>query len=283
MNSDKLNALIKKRAGGSNDISLHLHQMFFFEHVLMRLEKSNYKNNIILKGGVLLSSIIGSDMRTTKDIDATLKSIPLNEKSVKTIFEEILSMDIEDGFNFKIESIKNIRLESEYGGYRINVCGEFDKLKTYFFIEVTTGDIITPREIKYKYNSIFEDKIINIMAYTIETIIAEKFESIISKNITTTRAKDFYDIYVLMSNHIDIVNKDTLVKAVKKTFKHRNTDFNVKYLNDTFEIIKDSVVLKELFENYSKKLNYAKNIEYKDTITAIKQIIDILTCELAVV
>lgn len=283
MNSDKLNALIKKRAGGSNDISLHLHQMFFFEHVLMRLEKSDYKNNIILKGGVLLSSIIGSDMRTTKDIDATLKSIPLNEKSVKTIFEEILSMDIEDGFNFKIESIKNIRLESEYGGYRINVCGEFDKLKTYFFIEVTTGDIITPREIKYKYNSIFEDKIINIMAYTIETIIAEKFESIISKNITTTRAKDFYDIYVLMSNHIDIVNKDTLVKAVKKTFKHRNTDFNVKYLNDTFEIIKDSVVLKELFENYSKKLNYAKNIEYKDTITAIKQIIDILTCELAVV
>lgn len=283
MNSDKLNALIKKRAGGSNDISLHLHQMFFFEHVLMRLEKSNYKNNIILKGGVLLSSIIGSDMRTTKDIDATLKSIPLNEKSVKTIFEEILSMDIEDGFNFKIESIKNIRLESEYGGYRINVCGEFDKLKTYFFIEVTTGDIITPREIKYKYKSIFEDKIINIMAYTIETIIAEKFESIISKNITTTRAKDFYDIYVLMSNHIDIVNKDTLVKAVKKTFKHRNTDFNVKYLNDTFEIIKDSVVLKELFENYSKKLNYAKNIEYKDTITAIKQIIDILTCELAVV
>ena len=283
MNSDKLNALIKKRAGGSNDISLHLHQMFFFEHVLMRLEKSNYKNNIILKGGVLLSSIIGSDMRTTKDIDATLKSIPLNEKSVKTIFEEILSMDIEDGFNFKIESIKNIRLESEYGGYRINVCGEFDKLKTYFFIEVTTGDIITPREIKYKYNSIFEDKIINIMAYTIETIIAEKFESIISKNITTTRAKDFYDIYVIMSNHIDIVNEDTLVKAVKKTFKHRNTDFNVKYLNDTFEIIKDSVVLKELFENYSKKLNYAKNIEYKDTITAIKQIIDILTCELAVV
>lgn len=283
MNSDKLNALIKKRAGGSNDISLHLHQMFFFEHVLMRLEKSNYKNNIILKGGVLLSSIIGSDMRTTKDIDTTLKSIPLNEESVKTIFEEILSMDIEDGFNFKIESIKNIRLESEYGGYRINVCGEFDKLKTYFFIEVTTGDIITPREIKYKYNSIFEDKIISIMAYTIETIIAEKFESIISKNITTTRAKDFYDIYVIMNNHIDIVNKDILVKAVKKTFKHRNTDFNVKYLNDTFEIIKDSVVLKELFENYSKKLNYTKNVEYKDTIAAIKQIINILTCELAVV
>ena len=123
MNSDKLNALIKNRAKESNDLSLHLHQMFFFEHVLMRLEKSKYKDNIILKGGVLLSSIIGSDMRTTKDIDATLKSIPLNEESIRNIFEEILSIDINDDFIFKIENIKDIRLEDEYGGYRINVYG----------------------------------------------------------------------------------------------------------------------------------------------------------------
>lgn len=164
MNSDKLNALIKNRSKGSNDVSLHLHQMFFFEHVLMRLEKSKYRDNIILKGGVLLSSIIGSDMRTTKDIDATLKSIPLDGESIRNIFDEILSIDIDDGFTFKIENIKNIRLEDEYGGYRINVYGEFDKLKTHFFIEVTTGDIITPGEIKYKYNSIFEDETINIMA-----------------------------------------------------------------------------------------------------------------------
>lgn len=283
MNSDKLNALIKKSANGSNDVSLHLHQMFFFEHVLMRLEKSKYKDNIILKGGVLLSSIIGSDMRTTKDIDATLKSIPLTEGSIRNIFEEILSIDIEDGFIFKIESIRDIRLEDEYGGYRINVYGEFDKLKTHFFIEVTTGDIITPREIKYKYNSIFENKTINIMAYTIETIIAEKFESIISKNISTTRAKDFYDIYILVNNHIDKVNKSTIIKALERTFKHRNTNFNIEYLNDMFEIIKDSIALKELFDNYSKKLNYAKNVNFEDTIKAIKQIIEILEQELVTV
>ena len=279
MNSDKLNALIKNRAKGSNDLSLHLHQMFFFEHVLMRLEKSKYKDNIILKGGVLLSSIIGSDMRTTKDIDATLKSIPLNEESIRNIFEEILSIDINDDFIFKIENIKDIRLEDEYGGYRINVYGEFDKLKTHFFIEVTTGDIITPREIKYKYNSIFEDKTIDIMAYTIETIIAEKFESIISKNITTTRAKDFYDMYVIVNNHIDKVDKNILIKAIKRTFKHRNTNFNIEYLNDMFVIIKNSIVLKELFDNYSTKLTYAKNVRFEDTIDAIKQIIDILESE----
>ena len=279
MNSDKLNALIKNRAKGSNDLSLHLHQMFFFEHVLMRLEKSKYKDNIILKGGVLLSSIIGSDMRTTKDIDATLKSIPLNEESIRNIFEEILSIDINDDFIFKIENIKDIRLEDEYGGYRINVYGEFDKLKTHFFIEVTTGDIITPREIKYKYNSIFEDKTIDIMAYTIETIIAEKLESIISKNITTTRAKDFYDMYVIVNNHIDKVDKNILIKAIKRTFKHRNTNFNIEYLNDMFVIIKNSIVLKELFDNYSTKLTYAKNVRFEDTIDAIKQIIDILELE----
>ena len=283
MNSDKLNALIKKRANGSNDVSLHLHQMFFFEHVLMRLEKSKYKDNIILKGGVLLSSIIGSDMRTTKDIDATLKSIPLNEETIINIFEEILSIDIEDGFIFKIESVKDIRLDDFYSGYRINVYGEFDKLKTHFFIEVTTGDIITPREIKYKYSSIFEDKTINIMAYTIETIIAEKFESIISKNISTTRAKDFYDMYIIVNDHIDKVNKVTLVKAIERTFKHRNTNFNIEYLNDIFEIIKDSIVLKELFDNYSRKLNYVRNVKFEDTIDAIKQIIDILEQELVTV
>lgn len=280
MNSDKLNALIKNHAKGSNDISLHLHQMFFFEHVLMRLEKSKYRDNIILKGGVLLSSIIGSDMRTTKDIDATLKSLPLNIETIRNIFEEILSININDNVNFEIFNIKDIRLEDEHRGFRINVKGTFDKIRTNFFIEITTGDIITPREIKYKYNSIFENKTINIMAYTIETIIAEKFESIISKNITTTRAKDFYDIYFILNNQIDKVDKTTLVKAIKRTFKHRNTNLDIEYLNEIFEIIKDSSVLNEMFENYSKMLNYAKNVKYEDTISAIKQIIEILELEL---
>lgn len=249
----------------------------------MRLEKSEYKDNIILKGGVLLSSIIGSDMRTTKDIDATLKSIPLNEESIRNIFEEILSIDIDDGFIFKIENIKDIRLESEYGGYRINVYGEFDKLKTHFFIEITTGDVITPREIKYKYNSIFEDKAINIMAYTIETIIAEKFESIISKNVTTTRAKDFYDIYIIVTNYIDNLNKNTLVKAIEKTFKHRDTKFDIEYIKDIFEIIKDSAILKELFDNYSKKLDYVKNVKFEDTINALNNIVVIIEEKLIIV
>ena len=283
MNSDKLNSIIKKRAKGSNDMSLHLHQMFFFEHVLMRLAVSKYKDNVILKGGVLLSSIIGNDMRTTKDIDATLKSIPLNINTIEKIFNEILSIELNDGVKFKIESIKDIRLEDAYGGFRINVFATFDKLKTNFFIEVTTGDIITPREINYKYKSLFEDETINIMTYTVETIISEKFESIISKNIHTTISKDFYDLYMLMIKNKDKINKENLIKAIENTFKHRNTNFNIDYLKEVFDIIKDSKILENNFNDYRKKLNYVKNINYEDTINAIKMVIAMLEEELVVV
>ncbi len=279
-NSDKLNYLIRKKSEGSNELSLHLHQMFFFEHILMRIEKSNYKDNIILKGGVLLSSIFGCDMRTTKDIDATLKGIPLNEQSIRKILEDILSIDVNDGCTFKIISIKDIRLEEEYSGYRINVLGMFDKLKNYFFFEISTGDTITPREIKYKYNSIFEDREINIMAYNIETIIAEKFHAIISKNITTTRAKDFYDIYMLMNNHKNNINTKNLVKAIERTFKSRNSKFDIGYFKEIINLIANDSGLIKIFQNYKHKYNYTKNVQYKDTILAINNIIDILEKEI---
>ncbi len=283
MNSDKLNDIIKKKSNGNNNLAHHLHQMFFFEHVLMRLEKSKYRDNIILKGGVLLSSIIGEDLRTTKDIDATLKSLPLNIDSIRNIFDEILSIDTDDNVNFEIVNIKDIRLEDEYCGFRINVKGTLDKIRTNFFIEITTGDIITPREIRYKYNSIFEDKKINIMAYTIETIIAEKFESIISKNITTTRAKDFYDIYMLMNKHKSDINNKNLVKAIENTFNKRNTEFNINKFREVVEILEDSNALKRVFTDYQSKLEYTKEVSFGDTIKSINQIIEILESKLVAV
>ena len=277
MNSDKLNAIIKKKANGNSNLSHHFHQMFFFEHVLMRLEKSEYKDNIILKGGVLLSSIIGNDLRTTKDIDATLKGLPLTIEMVEEIFKEILSIDIKDNVYFELVSIKDIRITDEYGGFRLNIKGTFYKIRTNFFIEITTGYIITPREIKYKYSSIFEDKKINIMAYTIETIIAEKFESIISKNITTTRAKDFYDLYMLIDNHKDEINNGVLKKAVINTFNKRNTTYDINLFRETLEILESSDTLKNVFMDYQSKLVYPQKVEYKKTIEALNLIIDILS------
>lgn len=276
MNSDKLNAIIKKKANGNSNLSHHFHQMFFFEHVLMRLEKSEYKDNIILKGGVLLSSIIGNDLRTTKDIDATLKGLPLTIEMVEEIFKEILSIDIKDNVYFELVSIKDIRITDEYGGFRLNIKGTFYKIRTNFFIEITTGDIITPREIKYKYSSIFEDKKINIMAYTIETIIAEKFESIISKNITTTRAKDFYDLYMLIDNHKDEIDNGVLKRAVINTFNKRNTTYDINLFREILEILESSDTLKNVFMDYQNKLVYPQKVEYKKTIEALNLIIDIL-------
>ena len=260
MNSDKLNAIIKKKANGNSNLSHYFHQMFFFEHVLMRLEKSEYKDNIILKGGVLLSSIIGNDLRTTKDIDATLKGLPLTIEMVEEIFKEILSIDIKDNVYFELVSIKDIRITDEYGGFRLNIKGTFYKIRTNFFIEITTGDIITPREIKYKYSSIFEDKKINIMAYTIETIIAEKFDSIISKNITTTRAKDFYDLYMLIDNHKDEIDNVVLKRAVINTFNKRNTTYDINLFRETLEILESSDTLKNVFIDYQSKLVYPQKV-----------------------
>lgn len=276
MNSDKLNAIIKKKANGNSNLSHHFHQMFFFEHVLMRLEKSEYKDNLILKGGVLLSSIIGNDLRTTKDIDATLKGLPLTIEMVEEIFKEILSVDIKDNVYFELVSIKDIRITDEYGGFRLNIKGTFYKIRTNFFIEITTGDIITPREIKYKYSSIFEDKKINIMAYTIETIIAEKFESIISKNITTTRAKDFYDLYMLIDNHKNEIDNVVLKKAVINTFNKRNTTYDINLFRETLEILESSETLKNVFMDYQSKLVYPQKVEYKKTMEALNEIVDIL-------
>ena len=264
MNSDKLNYIIKKKSNGNNNITHHLHQMFFFECVLRRIEVSKYKNNIILKGGVLLSSIIGEDLRTTKDIDTTLKSVQLNKTNIQNIFNEILAIDIKD-----------IRDEDEYGGFRINVKGEFDKIKTNFFLEVTTGDIITPKEIMYKYNSIFDSDEIKILAYNIETIIAEKFESIVSKNITTTRAKDFYDIYMLLNSDANIKDINLLL-AIKNTFNKRNTLFDIREFKEIIEIIKESDKLRKVHNDYQLKLEYTHNVSFEDTVDALEKIVNIL-------
>ena len=158
MNSDKLKSIISKKSNGNSDISMQLYQMFFFEKILDRVSVSKYKHNIILKGGLLLSSIIGEDMRTTKDMDASLRSITLEKENIYEIFNEILSIDLKDNTHFEIIDIKDIRAEDEYGGFRINVLGVFEQLKVNMFIEVSTGDVITPKEIEYKYKCIFEER-----------------------------------------------------------------------------------------------------------------------------
>jgi len=276
MNADKLKSIISKKANGDNTISAQLYQMFFFERILDRISKSEYKYNIILKGGLLLSSIIGEDMRTTKDMDATLKSIPLEKENVLKIMTEILNINIDDNVNFQIIDIKDIREEDEYGGFKINIVGTFERLRVNMFVELTTGDKITPKETDFNYNCIFEDKKIPILAYTIETVIAEKFETIISRNVTNTRLKDFYDLGVLLNDETKKYNEKTLLEAIKNTFKKRNTNLNINEIKKTIELIKTDITLKQSWINYQQKFNWANILTFESIIEKLENLVLLL-------
>ena len=280
MNSDKLKSIISKKAHGNSDISQKFYQLFYFERILERISKSSYRGKIILKGGLLLTSIIGDDERTTKDMDATLKGIPLTKNEVEKVFNEILNMDIDDEVLFKIISIKDIRLEDEYGGFRLNILSKLDNNKTYITVELTTGDVITPREIKYNYNSIFEDKKIPIMSYTLETILAEKFQTVVNRGLLNTRLKDFYDIYILVNTKMSELSKENLINAIKNTFKRRKTLLDIEQINEIINDLISDNNMNSLWENAVSKNSYAKNIRFEDTIDAIKQIVEILESKL---
>lgn len=279
MNSDKLKNIIYKKAHGNSDISQKFYQLFYFERILERISISNYRWQIILKGGLLLTSIIGNDERTTKDMDATLKGIPLTKNDVEKVFNEILHIDIDDGVSFQIISIKDIRLEDEYGGFRLNILSKLDNNKTYITVELTTGDVITPREMKYNYNSIFEDKKIPIMSYPLETVLAEKFQTIVTRGLFNTRLKDFYDVYILINTKIDDLNRSNLIKAIKNTFKRRETNFDLEQFNEVINDLSNDNNMNNLWNEYISKNSYAKNVKFEDTINALKEIIEILESE----
>lgn len=250
--------------------------MFFFEKILERISKSNYRHNIILKGGLLLSSIIGDDERTTKDMDATLKSMPLEKENIESIFKEILSIDLEDKITFEILDIKDIREEDEYGGFKVNIVATMENLKIHLAVEITTGDKITPKEIEYNYNSIFENKKIPILAYTTETVIAEKYQTIITRGILNTRMKDFYDIYVLISKNKDIINIENLRIAIKDTFEHRKTEINILEIQEIITEIEKDKDMKNLWKNYQKNATYANEIKFEDLFESLNFITSIL-------
>ena len=197
-NKDSLKAKASNLAKTINIPNKYIIQSFIFESLLKRISKSKYKNNFIIKGGLLLSSIFGVDLRSTMDLDTTIKGLSLNIDTITKVINEIISININDNILLEIENIKKIREEEEYNGFNVNLKANFDGLKTNLMIDITTGDIITYKEIEYKYQTLFDKEPISIMTYNYETIIAEKFEAIISRNVDNTRMKDYYDLFMLI-------------------------------------------------------------------------------------
>lgn len=275
-NKDSLKAKAKNLALKNNIDSSYILQTFMFEALLKRIEKSNFKDNFIIKGGFLLSSLFGVDNRTTLDLDTTLKGISLTKENIEKIIDEIINIDVDDNIEFSIFSIKDIRLEEKYSGFCVHLNANFEGLKKHLLIDITTGDVITYREINFSYKTIFDDEIINIMAYNIETIVAEKFEAILSKNIENTRMKDYYDLYIFTSLKWDKIDKEILKKAILNTCNNRESN---EYLNDSdyyIDMICKNEFIKKLWNDYKNKYSYAKNISFEDTIKAIEKINDVV-------
>ena len=276
-NRDSLKAKASNLSKKTNIPNKYLIQNFMFEALLKRISKSKYKDKFIIKGGLLLSSIFGVNLRSTMDLDTTIKGLPLDRETITKVINEIISIDLDDNVNLEIENIKDIREEELYSGFEVNLKAEFDGLKTNLMIDITTGDIITYKEVEFKYNTIFDNETINIMTYNYETIIAEKFESIISRNIDNTRMKDYYDLYMFVNLKWSDINKEILKKAIINTSKERETLDYIDNASNYIELISDDSRLKSLWNNYQNNYEYAKDIEFEDTINAVKTISEIVT------
>ena len=275
-NKDSLKALANNLSKKINIPTQYIIQNFMFESLLKRISKSKYKEKFIIKGGLLLSSFFGADMRSTMDMDATIKGLPLDEKTILKVIEEIIHIDINDGIDMEIVSIKDIRTEEKYSGYKVNILARFDGLKNNLLIDITTGDIITYKEIEYSYKTIFDAEKMDIMSYNLETIIAEKYESIISRNIDNTRMKDYYDLYMFTTMKWKNVDKKVLIQAIYNTSKNRETEKYILNSSEYISLIKEDTNLRRLWKNYQASSSYAKEIQFEDTIKALETISELI-------
>lgn len=251
-------------------------QMCLFEGILEKISKSKYKNHIILKGGLLISSLIGVEMRSTLDMDTTIRGLPMNEENISKILHEILEITIDADIVYRLIKLERIRKEDLYEDFCATISCRYGKINANLNIDITTGDIITPKEIQYSYEKILEEGSISILTYTIETIIAEKFETISSRNITTTRARDFYDLYMLYKLYKSKIDRNVLKEAITLTSQHRNSFSLVLQYKEIVKLFYQSNSLKNLWDKYIQNNPYAKEISFDDTISIYEEIGSIL-------
>lgn len=274
-NAMQLKAVIKNKAVETGVSAQLVLQNYIMERLLERIALSEYKNNFIIKGGFLLSSMIGLHKRTTMDIDATVKGVVVDHKNIRKIFEKICIIEIDDDLSFKVLNTIDIRELDDYPGIRVNIKAEYEKLGVPIIVDVSTGDKITPSEVKYKFKLMFEDRFITLPAYNTETILAEKLETILSRSVANTRPRDFYDVYILFHlKHKDFVLK-SLKSALVATATKRNSQFILEnHRNIIAQISKDKRMVQQ-WESYCRKFNYASDISFEETIDAIEKLMEI--------
>ena len=251
-------------------------QMFLFERVLERLANSAYKDNFILKGGLLISSMIGISERTTMDMDTTVRGIQMEEDEIVRTVKEILNVKVDDGIEFVYQGIEPIREEDAYNNFRIHLLAKYGKIDSPMKIDITTGDVITPVAIQYDFPMLFEDRTVPVMAYTLETVLAEKYETIIRRNIGTTRARDYYDLHILYKSRKNEVRLPVLKAAVEHTAKKRNSLEEMADWQDILREIREEPHMYLLWDNYLKENKYIGEIEFHEVLDTADEIARLL-------
>ena len=278
-NAMQLKAKIKNFAKEKNLDSETVFQEYVLERFIDRISKSKYKNDFILKGGMLISSMVGVDLRSTLDIDTTIKGFEFTLDKLNEVLNEIIETDIGDMFTFKILMNKKIMEEKEYHGYRVTLEANFDTISQKFKIDISTGDIITPNEVKDDIKQILSDDKIEILAYNIETVLSEKVHSIIINNTQNSRARDYYDIYILEKLKKKEINNNILKEAIINKFKERGNEKNINNIYQEINKLSNNSDLKDHWKNYREKFTYAKDIEFEDTIKSLKNIVSVLNTQ----
>ena len=261
----------KKLAKDSGLTQLELYQRFMFERILERISVSKYNENFILKGGLLLSAMLGINSRSTRDMDISIKGIDVSQDKMLKILNEILSIDINDKVKFEVVNITDIRADDEYGGNKYHLVGMLENLKVALEIDISTGDEITPKELNFEYTSIFDNKKIYIGTYNIETILSEKVETILRRGKYNTRMKDYYDVYFFLTKLKNEINLEIFKQALNNTLRKREA---FDYYNDYKQILNgltNDERINNYWNTYKKKTKYAQNIEFNEIIKTLEE------------
>jgi len=263
-NANSFKSKIKEIAKQKGILAQQVQQQYLLEQILKAIADSKYKDSFILKGGYLIGQIIGLDKRTTMDLDVTLKGISLDEYTLMNIFNDIVSIS-KSVFLFSVESAETIRENDKYGGVRLKIEAIYEHLKEYVFIDITTDDAITPKQIKYQFLSVFDGTTIDIWSYNLETILAEKIETILSRGELSTRPRDRYDVFVLTRLNSELINYDLLSQAIYRTAEKRGTIERIVDWKKTLDKLSKSKYQENLWFNYQKRFLYAKEVSYAMT------------------
>lgn len=271
---EQIKGRIKSVAKQNNADARTLMRIYMMERFLERLAQSEYRDNFIIKGGILVTAMIGVAHRSTMDIDTSMKNLNLSAEDALRVVNQVKDIDLDDGVSFEVKDVSNIMDEMEYPGIRVTMNANVGRLITPLKIDISTGDVITPRAIEFNYDLLLEDRSIKLWSYNLETILAEKLQTVLARGILNTRMRDFYDIRMLVDTYEDKVNKAVLKDAFAATCKKRGTDNLQEQAEEIVKIIEVDEQLQVLWRAYQKKYSYATDIDYASVISGVRELMD---------